>query len=85
MTSNGRPVDAVPTEEVKSSEPIRLVAQLEKPLEMDCQLRLPLDMMHSFQGRHNAIVWKIIVEGEVKKWPSFYRSFPVVVFPPDAA
>ncbi len=58
-----------------------LAADPENPLEMDCQFRLPLDMMHSFQGRHNAIVWKIVVEGEVKTWPSFCRSFPVVVFP----
>ncbi len=62
-----------------------LVAEPEKPLEMDCQLCLPLDMMHSFQGRNNAIVWKIVIEGEVKKWPLFCRSFPVVVFPLDAA
>lgn len=62
-----------------------LEANPENPLEMDCQFRLPVDMMHSFQGRHNAIVWKIVVEGEVKKWPSFCRSFPVVVFPRDAA
>ncbi len=62
-----------------------LVADPENPLEMDCQFQLPVDMMHSFQGRHNAITWKILVEGEVDKWPSFCRSFPVVVFPPDAA
>ncbi len=62
----------------------RLEADPENPLEMDCQFRLPVDMMHSFQGRHNAIVWKIVVEGEVNQWPSFCRSFPVVVFPPDA-
>ncbi len=84
-TVSGPPAKARPSEEAETSRPMRLVAKSEKPLEMDCQLRLPLDMMHSFQGRHNAIVWKIIVEGEVKKWPSFYRSFPVVVFPLDAA
>lgn len=61
-----------------------LVADPENPLEMDCQFQLPVDMMHSFQGRHNAIVWKIVIEGEVKKWPSFCRGFPVVVYPPDA-
>ncbi len=71
--------------EESASLPMRLVAESEKPMEMDCQIRLPLDMMHSFQGRHNAIIWRIVVEGEVKKWPSFCRSFPVVVFPPDAA
>ncbi len=63
----------------------RWVAESEKPLELDCQFSLPKDIMHSFQGRHNAILWRVVVEGEVKKWPSFCRSFPVVVFPPDAA
>lgn len=58
-----------------------LVVEPEKPLELDCQFRLPTDIMHSFQGRHNAVVWKIVVEGEVQKWPSFCRSFPVVVYP----
>jgi hypothetical protein len=68
-----------------STDKPRWIAEREKPLELDCQIRLPLDMMHSFQGRHNAIIWMIVVEGEVKKWPSFCRSFPVVVFPLGAA
>ncbi len=85
LSSSRAPEKADPLEGATSNCPKRLVAESEKPLEMDCQIRLPLDMMHSFQGRHNAIVWKIIVEGEVKKWPSFCRSFPVVVFPLDAA
>ncbi len=62
----------------------KLVAEPEKPLEMDCQIRLPIDIMHSFQGQHNAVVWRIVVEGDAIKWPSFCRSFPVVVYPRDA-
>jgi hypothetical protein len=85
LSSTGAPENAALLDGPACRGPKRLVAESEKPLELDCQIRLPLDMMHSFQGRHNAIVWKIIVEGEVKKWPSFCRSFPVVVFPPDAA
>lgn len=68
-----------------ATAPSNWVATAELPLEMDCQLALPLDMMHSFQGRHNAVIWKLVVEGEVKKWPSFCRSFPVVVYPVGAA
>ena len=56
-------------------------AEPEKPLEMDCHIRLPRDIMHSFQGQHNAVTWKIVVEGNAIKWPSFCRSFPVVVYP----
>ena len=52
------------------------------PLRLDCALQLPATAMHSFASPHNAIAWKVIVEGEVSRWPSFYRSFPVVVYPP---
>ncbi len=58
-----------------------LVAEPEKPLELDCHISLPNDMMHSFQGQNNAVVWKIVVQGDAVKWPSFCRSFPVVVYP----
>lgn len=52
-----------------------------RPLELECQVSIPLDAMHSFQSLHNAIHWKIIVEGEANRWPSYCRSFPVVVYP----
>lgn len=56
-------------------------AEPDQPLEIDCQFRLPSDTMHSFQSQHNAIVWKVVVEGDSTRWPSFCRSFPVVVHP----
>jgi len=52
-----------------------------KPFETVCDLHVPEDAMHSFQSPHNSVAWKILVEGEVNRWPSFYRSFPVVVYP----
>ncbi|RMF41418.1 MAG: hypothetical protein D6753_09610 [Planctomycetota bacterium] len=61
-----------------------LVADPENPLELDCQIRLPADMMHSFQSEHNALLWKIVVHGEAAKWPKFSRSFPVAVYPRSA-
>lgn len=70
--------------EMPSAESTKLIAEAEKPLEMDCQLRLPDDMMHSFQSEHNAVVWKIVVQGDAAKWPSFCRSFPVAVYPRSA-
>ncbi len=71
-------------------EPKESVAEPEKPLEVDCKLHLPLDTMHSFQSPHNAIVWKIVVEGVAPRWRSFCRSFPIVIHPrpaisPDAS
>jgi hypothetical protein len=52
-----------------------------RPLELECEIEIPSDAMHSFQSLHNAIHWKIIVEGEANRWPSYCRSFPVVVYP----
>jgi hypothetical protein len=56
----------------------------ENPLELDCQFVLPSDTMHSFQGQHNAIQWKVVVEGVSTRWPSFCRSFPVLVHPSES-
>ncbi len=53
------------------------------PWEQQLTLDLPENVMHSFVGTHNAIRWKIVVAGESRPWPSFCRSFPVVVHPPD--
>ena len=52
------------------------------PWEQQLVLDLPDNVMHSFVGSHNAIRWKIVVLGESRPWPSFCRSFPVVVHPP---
>jgi hypothetical protein len=52
------------------------------PWEQQLVLDLPPNVMHSFVGTHNAIRWKIVVFGESHPWPSFCRSFPVVVHPP---
>tara|TARA_R110002049_G_scaffold2750_4_gene21884 strand:- start:24044 stop:25105 length:1062 start_codon:yes stop_codon:yes gene_type:complete len=51
------------------------------PWEQQLSLNLPENAMHSFVGSHNAIRWKIVVSGESRPWPSFCRSFPVVVHP----
>ncbi len=52
-----------------------------RPLELACKFALPTHLMHSFQSPHNSITWKFLVEGEANRWPSYCRSFPVVVFP----
>lgn len=51
------------------------------PLRIECEFTIPRDAMHSFQSLHNAIHWKIIVDGEANRWPSYSRNFPVVVHP----
>ncbi len=51
------------------------------PLELQCSFEMPNEVMHSFQSPHNAVLWKIVVEGEAHRWPSYCRNFPVVVYP----
>lgn len=61
-----------------------VVVDPQDPWEQQLALDLPEGIMHSFVGSHNAIRWKIDVIGESRPWPSFCRSFPVVVHPPGA-
>jgi hypothetical protein len=50
-------------------------------LRMECRFSVPEDAMHSFQSKHNAVQWKIVVNGEANRWPLYSRSFPVLVYP----
>ena len=52
--------------------------------EREFDMLVPEEAMHSFRSPHNAVHWKIIVQGESRPWPSFCRSFPVVVHPSHA-
>jgi hypothetical protein len=67
-------------QELCSERDVRVDPQ--QPWEQQFSLDLPANVMHSFVGSHNAIRWKVIVSGEARPWPSFCRSFPVVVHPP---
>jgi len=51
------------------------------PVSNSCTVTVPAAAMHSFQSPHNAVRWKLIVEGEAENWPPLERGFPVVVFP----
>ncbi len=51
------------------------------PFEHQGELNFPKYVMHSFQSDHNAVYWKLVVCGAVKKWPDFTRNFPIVVYP----
>jgi hypothetical protein len=53
----------------------------EIPYEHECNLEFPPDAMHSFQSDHNAVHWRLIVQGVVEKWSNYERVFPIVVYP----
>ncbi len=44
-------------------------------------VQMPLDAMHSFQGEHHAIHWRLLVRGLAEGWPEFERAFPIIVQP----
>jgi hypothetical protein len=67
-------------QEMASQTKVRVDQQA--PWEQQFELPLAADVMHSLVGMHNAIRWKIVVSGESRPWPSFCRSFPIVVHPP---
>ena len=37
--------------------------------------------MHSFASEHNALRWRLVVQGVPARWPAFVRVFPVAVYP----
>jgi len=51
------------------------------PLEETVLFEVPADAMHSFQSRHNAVIWRLVVRGVAEGWPPFERSFPLIVYP----
>jgi hypothetical protein len=51
------------------------------PLNEACNVTVPAAAMHSFQSRHNAVRWRLVVRGASAGWPEFARGFPVVVYP----
>ncbi len=51
------------------------------PFEARFRVEVPAGGMHSFQSEHNEVNWRLIVKGDVVGWPSYERSFPVIVCP----
>ena len=51
------------------------------PFETEFDLHVPVGAMHSFKADHNEINWVLTVEGDLSNWPSYKRSFPVIVRP----
>jgi hypothetical protein len=78
-------VESQEVERLPLLEQQRIRVEDGNPLRLQCPVSLPARSMHSFSSPHNAIGWRVEVEGKVSRWPSFCRSFPVVVFPKGVA
>ncbi|MDD3470473.1 MAG: DUF3592 domain-containing protein [Thermoguttaceae bacterium] len=51
------------------------------PVEIRCQIGIPMGAMHSFQSEHNRVIWKLVVQVSPKDHETFERSFPLLVIP----
>jgi hypothetical protein len=45
------------------------------------RVTIPAGLMHSFNGRHNKVLWRIRVRAEVPHSPGIEESFPIDVLP----
>jgi hypothetical protein len=48
-------------------------------------VRLPEETMHSFSAAHNGIEWRLLVRGEVPRWPDVADDHVLEVLPVDSA
>lgn len=44
-------------------------------------LEVPSNLMHSFEGGHNKIEWRLLVDGPIKRWPDLSNDYPFHVQP----
>ena len=46
---------------------------------------IPRNLIHTFTGTNNKIVWMLRVNGDIPKWPDVNAEFPITVLPREAA
>jgi hypothetical protein len=78
------------TDTVTDERPVNVQPVLQKSdfriqppdvFETRCSFEVPDTVMHSFRSEHNAVTWKLVIRGDVERWPAYERDFPVVVVP----
>lgn len=47
----------------------------------EVEVTVPADTMHSFEAKHNKIIWAFQVHAEIGLWPDVRSEFPIVVTP----
>jgi hypothetical protein len=45
------------------------------------QVEIPEDTMHSFASSNNAVVWSLVVHGDIPRWPDVSENFEIEVRP----
>lgn len=42
---------------------------------------VPANLMHTFEGGRNKVLWRLKVAGEIPRWPDVADEYPIVVLP----
>ena len=45
------------------------------------EVEIPEDTMHSFSSANNGVIWSLIVQGEIPRWPDVSETFEIEVRP----
>ncbi len=52
-----------------------------EPLEVEIELSVPADAMHSLAVASNEVKWSLAVEGDAAGWSGYERAYPVIIQP----
>ena len=44
-------------------------------------IAVPRDTMHSFEAKHNKVVWELRVHADIRRWPDVREEFRFTVLP----
>jgi hypothetical protein len=47
------------------------------------KVRVPANVVHSFEAPNNKVTWSLVLNGEIRRWPDVSERYPVVVVPPE--
>jgi len=45
------------------------------------EIAVPPDTMHTFEAPNNKVLWRLVVKGDVRRWPDIEEEYPIVVLP----
>ncbi len=45
------------------------------------EIAVPPDTMHTFEAPNNKVLWRLVVKGDVRRWPDIKEEYPLVVLP----
>ncbi len=45
------------------------------------RIAVPANLMHTFEGGRNKVLWRLKVAGEIPRWPDVADEYPIVVLP----